>query len=228
MSRGPRGYYNGMSLPRVEQPDLPEYMTWEELERLPEEIARQIELWNGRVVWVRRGPAEHQTFTRRLTNAIERCARKAMSAHPERCWRVNLETNVFLGRSGKSDFLTPDFLVHRCLETPYQDVRGGDVLLAGEVLSPPNTQTDIEAKKGRYAGAGIPWYWEVALAREESAIATVRAYALGTGHAHLPDGVHPLRAANYLLVGEWTHANPNGVEIDFPFPISIPWAELEY
>jgi Uma2 family endonuclease len=217
-----------MSMTGIERPDLPECMTWEELERLPEEIAQQIELWNGRVVWVRRGPAEHQTFTRRLTNSIEVCARKDMSDRPERCWWVDLETNVFLGQSGKSDFVTPDFLVHRCLKSPYQDIRGADVLLVGEVLSPLNTQTDIEAKKGRYAGAEIPWYWEVLLAAEESAIATVRAYALETAPGRLPDGVHPLHSANYLLTGEWTHSDPNGIEIDFPFPIHVPWSELEF
>ncbi|MEV4128523.1 Uma2 family endonuclease [Nocardia sp. NPDC049707] len=217
-----------MSFPRIERPDLPEYMTWEELERLPEEIAGQIELWNGRVVWVRRGPGEHQRFTRRLTNSIEYHARKSMSEQAESCWLVDFETNVFLGTSGKSDFLTPDFLVYRCLESPYQDVRASDVLLVGEVLSPSNTQTDIEAKKGRYAGAGIPWYWEVALDRESSAIATVRAYGLEVGHAQLPHGVHPLRPANYIIVGEWTHGDRDGIAIDFPFPIAIPWAELEY
>ncbi|WP_063017287.1 Uma2 family endonuclease [Nocardia niwae] len=217
-----------MSVPRIERPDLPESMTWEELQRLPEEIAEQIELWDGRVVWVRRGPGEHQVFTRRLTNSLERCARKSMSDEPEHCWRVNFETNVFLGRTGKSNFLTPDFLVHRCLESPYQDVRGNDVVLVGEVLSPSNTQTDIEAEKGRYASAGIPWYWEVTLAREVSAIATVRAYGLDIGHAQLPEGVHPLRAANYILAAEWTDENPDGIEFDFPFPLSIPWTELEY
>ncbi|WP_233463538.1 Uma2 family endonuclease [Nocardia gipuzkoensis] len=217
-----------MSVPNVEHSDLPEFMTWEELERLPEEIAEQIELWDGHVVWVRRGPAEHQTFTNRLWATLERCARKDMSANPEQCWRVTTETNVFLGRTGKSNFLTPDFLVHRCLGSAYQDVRGSDVILVGEVLSPGNTQTDIEAKKGRYAGAGIPWYWEVTLAREISAIATVRAYGLDIGHAQLPDGVHPLRAANYILAAEWTHQNPEGIEFDFPFPITIPWTELEF
>ncbi|MEV6251680.1 MULTISPECIES: Uma2 family endonuclease [unclassified Nocardia] len=217
-----------MSVPHIQRPDLPESMTWEELERLPEEIAEQIELWDGRVVWVRRGPGEHQVFTRRLTNSLERCARKSMADRPEHCWRVNFETNVFLGRTGKSNFLTPDFLVHRCLESPYQDVRGGDVLLVGEVLSPSNTQTDIEAKKGRYASAGIPWYWEVTLAREVSAIATVRAYGLDIGHAQLPDGVHPLRAANYILAAEWTHQNRDGIEFDRPFAIAIPWTELEF
>ncbi|KIA61156.1 Uma2 family endonuclease [Nocardia vulneris] len=217
-----------MSLPSIERPDLPEYMTWDELQRLPEDIVDQIELWDGRVVWVRRGPGEHQTFTRRLTNSIERCSRKAMADRPDRCWVVNFETDVFLGTSGKSDFLTPDFLVHRCLESAYQDVRGADALLVGEVLSPSNTQTDMEAKKGRYASARIPWYWEVTLAREASAIATVRAYGLETEHGPLPDGVRPLRSADYILVGEWTHDDPDGVRIGAPFPIDIPWSDLEY
>ncbi len=221
-------YHCGMTVPRIERPDLPEYMTWEELDQLPEEIANQIELWDGRVVWVRRGPAEHQMFTVRMRNAIEQSARKSTTDRPETCWRVNLETNVFLGASGKSNFLTPDFMVHRCLESPYQDVRAADVLLVGEVLSPSNTPSDIEAKKSRYASAGIPWYWEVILARTKSAIAVVRAYALETEHGRLPQGVRPLRQANYLVAGEWVPADADGIHIDFPFPISIPWSELEY
>ncbi|WP_459956052.1 Uma2 family endonuclease [Nocardia sp. IFM 10818] len=216
-----------MSIPHAEQPDLPEYMTWEELEQLPEEIAEEIELWDGRVVWLRRGPGEHQIFTARLFNAFERCARKAVSADPEDCWRVSLESNIFLGSSGKSNFLTPDFLIHRCL-APYQDVRGTDVLLVGEVLSPSNTPANLEEKKGRYASAGIRWYWEVSLASEASAIAAVRAYALQSKPGELPEGVHPLRTANYLLAGEWTHADINGIEFDFPFPIHIPWDELAF
>jgi Putative restriction endonuclease len=226
--RGQVIYHCGMPVPRTERRHLPEFMTWEELERLPEEIAGQIELWNGRVVWVRRGPSEHQTFTNLMWNALRRCARQDMSEHTQHCWRVTTETNIFLGHSGKSDFLTPGFLIHRCLETPYQDVRGGDALLVGEVLSPFNTQADIEAKKARYASAGIPWYWEVTLAREASAIAIVRAYALETGHAQLPDGVHPLHVANYLMVGEWAPGDSNSIQIDFPFPITIPWYELEF
>ncbi|MEU1985100.1 Uma2 family endonuclease [Nocardia sp. NPDC019395] len=217
-----------MFLPNTGRPDLPEYMTWEELEQLPEEIAENIELWDGRVIWLRRGPSEHQTFSRRLANAFERCTRKTMSDAPEQCWRVETETDVFLGKNGKSDFLTPDFLVFRCLETPFQAIRASDTLLVGEVLSPSNTQTDIEAKKARYASAGIPWYWEVSLAQAASAIATIRSYGLETEPGKLPDGVRPLRPANYLLTGEWTVADEDGVRIDFPFPITIPWTELEY
>ncbi|MGW0004538.1 Uma2 family endonuclease [Nocardia grenadensis] len=217
-----------MSLPHTERPELPEYMTWEELEQLPEEIAERIELWDGRVVWLRRGPSEHQRFTVRMRNAIERCARKSMSEQPESCWQVDVETNVFLDTSGKSNFLTPDFLVFRCLPSPFQDVRAPDTLLVGEVLSSTNTRTDIEAKKARYADAGIPWYWEVTLAQAKSAIATVRAYVLETEHGRLPHGVRPLRSANYLVAGEWAPEDEDGVRIDFPFPVHIPWTELEY
>ena len=216
-----------MSPPRIERPALPEYMTWEELDQLPDEIARQIELWDGRVVWVRRGPAEHQAFTRRVTNSFERCARKGMSDQRDECWRVESETNVFLAATGKSDFLTPDFLVYRCLASPYQDVRAIDTVLVGEVLSPSKTQTDMEAKKGRYASAGIPWYWEVTLAPETSAIATIRAYALETEHGRLPHRVRPLRPANYLIAGEWTPGEGE-IRFDFPFSVNIPWTELAY
>lgn len=59
-----------MGAPRTDEPDLPEYMTRDELEQLPEQIAGRIELWNGRVVRVPRGPAEHQTFTYRMTAAF--------------------------------------------------------------------------------------------------------------------------------------------------------------
>ncbi|WP_308706048.1 hypothetical protein [Nocardia nova] len=99
-----------MSLPRIERPDLPEYMTWEELEQLPEGIADQIELWLDE--WCGCGADLPSTsFTRRVTNAFEPCARKDMSNQPDTCWRVESETNVFLSASGKSDFLTPDFFI---------------------------------------------------------------------------------------------------------------------
>lgn len=217
-----------MSTPGIRPPDLPEFMTWEELEQLPEEIAAQIELWEGRVVWLRRGPAEHQDYTNLLWSALRRNAREVGTRNPGQCWRVSTETNVFMGAVGKSDFLTPDFLIYRCLESEYQDIRAGDVLLVGEVLSPSNTQSDIEAKKARYAGAGIPWYWEVKLARDPRGIGIVRAYALESGHGRLPPGVRPLRSANYIQTGEWAPATTEGVRTEFPFPIRFLWSELDF
>ncbi|MFE3445462.1 Uma2 family endonuclease [Nocardia sp. NPDC059180] len=217
-----------MTVPRGERPDLPEYMTWDELERLPEELAEWIELRDRRVVWIGGEPPEHQMFTCRIWNALERCSRAAETRNSHPSMRVVGLTALFFGYSGKSDFAIPDFMIHRELASPFQDARAADALLVGEVLSPWSDRADLEAKKTRYASARIPWYWEVALAREKRAIETIRAYALETGHGQVPGGVCPLRPANYLVAGEWTPADTSGIEIDFPFPINIPWSELEY
>lgn len=202
-------------------------MTWEELEQLPEDVADQIELWDGRVVRGRRGPGERQTAMRRLTNELERCARDDMSAHPERCRRANFETNVFFGSTGKSDFVTPDFLVHRCLP-PGAEVRATDTLLVGEVLSPSNTPAEMEAKKARYASAGIPSYWEIDLTPDLTGIGALRVYVLQVGHAELPPGVHLLRNANYLLASQWTADFGAGISFPYPFSIEIPWPALAF
>ncbi|MFE3542368.1 Uma2 family endonuclease [Nocardia sp. NPDC059177] len=208
------------------RPDLPEYLTWEELEQLPEEVASCIELWEGRVVWARRGPGEHQEASNLLWSALRRDAKRAMDNEPDKCWRARTETNVFFGRHGKSDFVTPDFLIHRCLDKAYAHVRADDTLLVGEVLSPSNTAAEMEAKKARYAAAGIPWYWEVTLHPVRSEIAYVQAYGLASGTGALPAGVSPLHKANYLLVGTWSPADSTEITIDHPFPITIPWPEL--
>ncbi|MGM7648335.1 Uma2 family endonuclease [Nocardia sp. JW2] len=215
-----------MAMPSVDRPDLPESMTWEELEALPEEIAAQVELWEGRVVFVRRGPGEHQLATLLLTQAIRDAAADNRS-HPERCWRGNLGTNVFFGSTGKSDFVTPDFLVHRCLP-PGSDVRASDTVLVGEVLSPSNTPADVEAKKARYAGAGIPSYWEADLTKDLTGIGALRVYILETGHAQLPPGVRPLRNANYLLAGQWARGSAPGISFPYPFSIEIDWLSLDF
>ncbi len=225
-------------------PDLPTHMTWEELELLPDEIAGQIELWEGRVVWARRGPAEHQMCSNLLWAGLRRCAKEDMQNMPEHCWQVLTETNVFLGATTKNDYLTPDFLIYNCLKERFQDILAKDVHLVGEVLSPSNTPKNIEAKKARYASVGIPWYWEVSLGRGPQSATIVHAYALETGHGRLPLGVTPLRQANYILAGEWWSAPPTpedieegvpadklpseGIDITLPFPIHIPWSELEF
>ncbi|MEU1547957.1 Uma2 family endonuclease [Nocardia sp. NPDC005745] len=217
-----------MSSSGLERPDLPEFMTWEEFEQLPEEIAAQIELRNGRVVRRQRGPAEQQALTFALTGALKRCARDGMAEQPQSWWRVDFETNVFFGTTGKSDFATPDVLVYRRLDAPYQDIRARDVLLVSRVHSPATIEIDPFDEQRRYADAGIPWYWEVTLARRKSAVAMVRAYALETTPGKLPPGVHPLYPTNYLLIGKWSPSDSDAITIDSPFPIHIPWSELEF
>lgn len=211
-------------------PGVPESMTWDELQRLPENVAAEIELWDRRVVWNRRGPLEHQRFAVRMRNAMESNARRAMQGRSggegePPCWQVEVETNVFFA-DDKSSFLTPDFFIRRCLPRG-ADTTAADVVAVGEVLSGSDTPKRRSWKMDRYAEAGVPWYWEVELDSGASwDISAVRAYELAQV---LPAGlvVKPLRPAVYVLVGEW---EPGDAGIDFPEPfgLRITWEDLAF
>lgn len=206
---------------------VPEYLSWDELQQLPDEVAGEIELWERRVIWNRRAPFEHQRFTRRLCNALESNAHRAMpdsaADDEQQCWQVEAEINVFFA-DDKSSFLTPDFLVRRCLPRG-ADTSAADVALVGEVLSASDIPKRREWKKERYAAAGIPYYWEVELDAGWD-ISAVRAYELAlvqtTGLA-----IKPLRPAVYVPVGEW-EPRDIGIDIAAPFYIHIPWEELAF
>jgi Uma2 family endonuclease len=220
-----------MSASAIEASDLglPEYMTWEELDDLTGDIAKDIELWDRKVIWNRRGPTEHQQFQVRMRNAIEADARRAMQQPTDSgetpCWVVTIETNVFFTED-KNSYLTPDFLVRRCLPRG-SDTTAADVVLVGEVLSGSDTAKRRQWKMDRYAAAGIPWYWEVELDSGRSwDISKISAYELVTVPA-TDLKVKLLRPAMYGLAGEW---EPGDVAIEFPEPFSIyiSWEDLAF
>lgn len=212
-----------------DRPDLSEYMTWEELKGLPQHIARRIELWEGRVVWLQTPTPEHQHFSTEFRNALLRRARQETSRHPDVCWRATSETDLFLTRSHKNDFVAPDFMVYRCLSDDVHCVHVDDAFLVGEVRSPSNTESDVRAKKLRYAAGGIPMYWEVELTNSLRDIKRVTASALLRYTQDVFPGIAPLQAAHYVEIADWTPADhPDGIEIGVPFPIHIPWAELAF
>lgn len=207
---------------------VPEYLSWDELQQLPDHIADEIELWDRKVIWNRRGPLAHQRFTRRICNAIEFNARRDMrdsTDDEQHCWDVEAETNVFFN-ADKSRFLTPDFLVRRC-SPPDADTHAADVVLVGEVLSGSDTPKRRAWKRDRYADVGIPWYWEVELdASASQGVATVQAYELVVvSAAGLP--VKPLRPAVYVLAGEWGPTDGD-INISAPFDLHISWEELAF
>lgn len=170
-------------MPGVDRPDLPEWMTWEELEALPEEVAAQIELSTWRRTSFSATPGS-------LTSSPRTSSCTAVWSQAPTCARLTRYWSA------------------RCCH--------------------PRTPTEIEAKKARYAGAGIPSYWEVELRKDLTGIAALRVYILETGHAELPPGVRPLRNANYLLAGEWTPDSAAGISFPYPFSLEIPWSELAF
>lgn len=173
---------------------------------------------------MRTGPARHQRFYRRFAHALEQNARTDIGEHHAHCRQVDGEINVFFDRD-KSDFRTPDFLIYHRQDSGDDDIHAHNTILAGEILSPGDTLNAIEAKKAKYASAGIPWYWEADL--EGDTVAAVRAYALELS-ANLPEGVVPLRPRNYILTGEWTPSDETAIIADHPFPIRIEWDDLAF
>jgi len=166
---------------------------------------------------------EHQAFTL-PHQCANRCARPGMTKQPQECWRVEFETNVFFGRNREVDFVTPDFLAYRCLDAPYQDIRAKDVLLVGEVLSPSNTQTDMDEKRARYARQASPGIGSHPGTREERDRHGSR-LRLETPTATSPRACTPL-SVNYLLTGKWSPRIPprstsSPVHIHIPGPNSI-------
>lgn len=208
-------------------------MTWEEYKTLPEEIAQYIELHDGRPVWIadevfaKHSQDEHQVYTRRITNALEIITRRITAESVGPCWRSGMESNLFFTHD-RSNFVTPDFMVFRCLDDEFDWVYAQDAVLVGEVLSPANTRSKIEEKKSRYAAGGIPWYWEIDLGHHPRRIDSVREYALAVGGLPLPKGVTPLHPANYIQTNEWNFGIDSAIDTVHPFPITIPWDELAY
>ncbi|MEU2761943.1 Uma2 family endonuclease [Streptomyces sp. NPDC007094] len=208
---------------------LPETLSWEELQQLPDTIAEGVELWQGKAVWNRRGPLEHQQFAVRMRNALEAAARRAMREEPggsdQRRWQVGVETNVFF-TSDKSSFLTPDFLVRRCLPRG-ADTFATDTVLVGEVLSGSDTARRRQWTMDRYAEAAIPWYWEIELDSGATwDVTSVRAYErVMIDRSGL--AVKPLRPSAYVAVGEW---EPDGLGSEFPepFTLSVTWEDLAF
>lgn len=76
----------------------------------------------------------------------------------------------------------------------------------------------------RYARAGIPWYWEVELNSDRTAVASVRASARATLSVTDPS-VKPLRPISYALIQEW-HPADGDIVLPHPFDIRITWDDL--
>ncbi|MFF0491375.1 Uma2 family endonuclease [Nocardia sp. NPDC003482] len=136
---------------------LPHQMTEEQYRRLPEDIAREIEIVHGHVIVCESPSPEHNRIARRLANELERLP----STEP--CVRAETDIDVVLWRVPKFTFRRPDVVVYRCLDEPGAKPEAGDTLIVVEVSSPSTAAEDLLDKKAQYARVGIPLYLVIVL-----------------------------------------------------------------
>ena len=213
-----------MSVPHGDRPDLPECMTWRTGE-LPEEIAAQVELWDGRVVWMRRGPAEHQTFTNRI-------------------WAAWSGAFAQIGRTIRSDacgsppkptsFWEPPARTTSPWISSYTAASTSHI----RTSAPPTSCWSVRCC--RRATPKPTWKPnEPGTRRPGSLVLGGITGSFGERHRldpRLRSRIHTrpaagrdrlLRQANYLLAGEWTPAD-DAASSSGLLPIAIDWADLAY
>ncbi|MET8774239.1 Uma2 family endonuclease [Nocardia sp. NPDC004654] len=141
---------------------------------LPDEVQKQIEVIDGRVILCRSGSSEHNIVARRLANAFE-------AARPqEPCIRVVTDFEMHYQRirphTPGFSFRRPDVVVHRRIERG-RKLSTDSVLLVVEVVSPGSEYVDTVDKRAEYAAEGIPVYLVVHL-DDELRVKIIQEYRL--------------------------------------------------
>jgi Uma2 family endonuclease len=182
--------------------EMPDQITAEDYELLPEEFCRSIEVIDGHVVKCESASRIHNRVAFNLAAALK-AGRK-----PEPCLMVETDVDVRITDVPFNN-RRPDISVYHCID---DDARlySSDVLIAVEVVSRNSSyKTDTVDKKAVYADAGIPVYLIVFLNEREDAVEKIEEYWLASG-------------GTYRLVQLHTRR----LTMDNPVPIDISFAQL--
>lgn len=213
------------ALALVHEAGLIDGITFEMWKHIPEEVCRDFELDNGRLIRRQSGSQGHQGASLALASAIKEAARKAVSDGVHPCLAVRQDLDTRLWEVPRATIRRPDVLAYRCLE-PGADLWAKDVLLAVEIVSPTSQATDtgrdnpesgFQSKMTQYAVAGIPNYWIVRLVPDASAIESIEEW-------HLVPSVR-----KYTLVAIWKAGESSvAMETQYPFDINLTWSGVEF
>lgn len=202
---------------RLVETELGGGLTIEQWESMPEDVRRGHEVSAGRLVVRRPGTPGHQRAVRRMANALETAAGKAVADGRYPCLATDAELDVILW-DGPLTIREPDVAVYRCLPTGQRRVRAESVLVVVEVVSPGSVSDDtgrddprrgLVSKMTQYATAGIETYLTVFLRPDDSAIHRVQQWQLIAG------------SGEYRLVSE----RVNGID-DYALELRVPFDAL--
>jgi Uma2 family endonuclease len=176
--------------------DLPDGMSAEVYEALPEQICRRIEIVDGAII-VNAAPRRlHQNVCRRLANTLEAASGPALAVSAD--VDLRLRDIPLLNRR-------PDVVLFDASLPDDAVLRPQHCALVVEVMSPGSVTTDQTDKPAEYAAARIPHYWRIEHDQAEAAL-TVFCYRLDpTTGTYASAGVH---------TGKMTVTDPVSVTID--------------
>ena len=132
--------------------DLPDGMSAEDYEALPEEICRRIEIVDGAIIVNAALRRLHQDICRRLATALEGASGPALAVSTD--VDLRLRDVPLLNRR-------PDVVLYDASLPDDEVLRRQHCALVVEVMSPWSVTTDQTDKPAEYAAARIPHYWRV-------------------------------------------------------------------
>jgi Uma2 family endonuclease len=176
--------------------DLPDGLSAEDYEALPEEICRRIEIVDGAII-VNAAPRRlHQNIARRLANALEGACGSGLTVSTG--VDLRLRDIPLLNRR-------PDIVLYDASLPDDAVLRPEHCTLVIEVMSPGSVTTDQTDKPAEYAAARIAHYWRVEHDPAEKALSIFRYRLDPTTGAYASAGVH---------TGTMTVTDPVAVAID--------------
>jgi Uma2 family endonuclease len=176
--------------------DLPDGLSAQEYEGLPEDICRRIEIVDGAIIVNAAPRRQHQDVCRRLANTLETACGPASAVSMD--VDLRLRDIPLLNRR-------PDIVVYQASLPDDQVLRPQHCTLVVEVMSPGSVTTDQTDKPAEYAAARIPHYWRVEQDQADGSL-SVFCYRLDpTTGAYASAGVHS---------GEMNVTDPFSITID--------------
>lgn len=193
-------------------------MTLDSYESLPGDLARRIEVSDGRVIVCSSAGDKHQAVQHALLNALAEAARKHDQRHGT-CHRARADIDVLLTEVPFS-FRRPDVTLFRCLDESRPGRWRGkptaaDTLIAVEIVSPTTVSEDLIVKRAHYARAGIGSYWIVRLARDDGPAMSVERLRLTSGGSYALEHI-AFRKQDILAV-----------DVIDPVEVTVTWEQLD-
>lgn len=200
-------------------------LTLDQWESMPEAVRRGHEVSAGRLIVRQSGSPGHQRAVRRLANALEVAAGKAVADGHFPCLDTDAELDVILWDVPLT-VREPDVAVYRCLPSGQHRVRAEGVLIVVEVVSPGSVADDtgrdnprrgLVSKMTQYATAGIETYLTVFLRPDDLAVHRVQQWQLVSGRGE------------YRLVAETVNGiDPLALELRVPFDADLTFEQLTF